>query len=450
MTADSLTYQDAARQLQGMGPEGMLADLGPNLRQQAGGLASLPGAGQKTVRDAFSGRAAGASGRITGAVDSTLGPSRNVTAMAEDIITRRSKDAAPAYAAALSQPVQPSEWLLGALNDPIMQKGLAKGMRIQRLEALAKGEKFDPTDYAVTAFNEAGDPIISGVPNMRTLDVIKKGLDELVDDSKNIVTGRLNQEGNAINSLRRSFLRDLDAMNPLYAGARRVWEGPTRVHSALQEGQEVFRRTVSPDELRSQIGKMNVSEKEAFQQGARAQVAEMMGTARNDAGTAWRELADKGWNREKLDILLGPGAADKLIGALRTEKSFQDTATRVAQNSETAARVASQSELGNPQFGLREGYMAGGVMGGARAAGVRSVEKVANAIGSRSQGKAREELAKLLTATGSERDAIITRLSSGRNPSDWSRVSEAAKNQALIQALMAPRLFASGLPDEYR
>jgi hypothetical protein len=458
LEADALTPEGAVKQLQEMGPEAMAADLGPNLTQQAAGIASLPGAGQQIVRGALAKRTAGAGGRATDLINSTLGPQRNIVELGKDIINRRSAESSPIWEAAMAQPVNPSDWMMNAIKDPVMQKGLAEGLRLQRIESLAKGEKFDPTDYAVTGFNEAGDPIIGNVPNMRTMHIIKMGLDGIINDSKNVVTGRLNQEGNAVTGLKRRLVQELDAANPLYAEARRAWEGPTKVHEALNEGQEVFRRSVSPDELKAQLADMNASEREAFQAGARAQVAELMGTARNDAATAWRELVEKGWNREKLALLVGDAPAKELVKRLGGEKAMQNTAARVTGNSETAARAAAQAELGDPQFSARgsitggalsgatTGAVAGGALGipfgaaagAATVAGTKGLEKVVEMFGGASQRTKREALAKILSATGPERDVIIGNLGK-RPPRDWSNVPADMRRQAILQALMLPR-----------
>lgn len=57
-----------------LGPEGMLLDLGPNMRNLAGSVASLPGEGRATVVDALTGRRAGATRRIAQDLDQNFGP----------------------------------------------------------------------------------------------------------------------------------------------------------------------------------------------------------------------------------------------------------------------------------------------------------------------------------------------------------------------------------------
>jgi hypothetical protein len=70
------------------------------------------------------------------------------------------------------------------LDDPIVKPAIAQGVKIQRLEALAEGKPFNPTEHAIVGTDANGEPILGAVPNMRTLNVVKKGLDAMVENAK--------------------------------------------------------------------------------------------------------------------------------------------------------------------------------------------------------------------------------------------------------------------------
>lgn len=208
------------------------------------------------------------------------------------------------------------------LDDPIMQAGLAKGERIQRLESLASGEKFDPTEFAITGHDEAGNPIVGKVPNMRTLNVAKKGLDSMVEEAKDPVTGRLSEEGRAIDQVRKSFLNELDKANPDYAAARQSWAGPTQAHEAFNRGLSIFRNqsgatgvNSTPGALKSWLATASDGEKEAAKLGARSAFEQQMASASDPASKA-AALANKEANQQKLSAILGPDEAGKLIDRL--------------------------------------------------------------------------------------------------------------------------------------
>jgi hypothetical protein len=55
------------------------------------------------------------------------------------------------------------------------------------------------------------------------------------------MTGRLSQEGVAIDKVRAAFLSKLDQINPDYAAARQAWAGPTVTQNAFNRGMNIFR-----------------------------------------------------------------------------------------------------------------------------------------------------------------------------------------------------------------
>lgn len=139
---------------------------------------------------------------------------------------------------------------------------------------------------------------------------------------------------------------------PEYAQARAAFSGPASVLDALEEGQKVFSRNLTPNQLRTQMLKMGDAEREAFTQGARAEIAKTMGTARNDALSA-RRLFDTGWNKEKLGVILGDDEAASLLRSLNAENTFAATHQEVTGQSVTAGRQMAQKDLGIRKDGER-------------------------------------------------------------------------------------------------
>ena len=259
---------------------------------------------------------------IRGALDDALGNAKDPRAALGAIIEQRAAEAQPLYQAALNKPVVWTNRLQQFLDDPVMQQGINKGIRIQRLESLADGTPFNPTDYAITDFDAAGDPIVSGVPNMKTLNVAKKGLDAMVQDSQDPVTGRLSQEGVAIDKVRAAFVKQLDVANPDYAAARAAWQGPTLAHQAFQRGLGLFGNASgmagidnTPGAIASFLKTASPAEADAIKAGARA-AAEQTMMAASDPAQAGANLVSNEANRAKLASVLGPDEADALAQKL--------------------------------------------------------------------------------------------------------------------------------------
>lgn len=356
-----LSPADANNALARMGPHATLADINPALTTEAGGLASLGGAPTSVLKGAMANRAAGADDRMSQIVNSTLGPkpdaegilnqirnrevSNNVDAttakaalnnsmgpaadpqaVLSKMIATRSAAAQPLYEKALERPVAWDNRLQQFLEDPVVQSGLAKGVRIQRLESLAdpNAKPFNPTDYAIKDFDAGGDPIIGTTPNMRTLNVVKKGLDSMVSDAQDPVTGRLSEEGRAIDGVRRAFLTKLDQINPDYKAARQAWAGPTQTQEAFNRGLNLFRNQSGSSGISSTPGALDAwvkdagtsaAEKDAAKLGARTAFQQQMSNASDPAAKA-AVLANKEVNQQKLASILGPTEANSLVKQL--------------------------------------------------------------------------------------------------------------------------------------
>ncbi|TIT10689.1 MAG: hypothetical protein E5W86_27225, partial [Mesorhizobium sp.] len=100
----SAVRQDAVEPgaLAQLGDNGMLMDLGPNLRHTAGAIAATPGEGKAIVRGAIGARDADANWRIRSSLNETLGeaptPSRII-----DRATRNQASLQPEYREALRE-----------------------------------------------------------------------------------------------------------------------------------------------------------------------------------------------------------------------------------------------------------------------------------------------------------------------------------------------------------
>lgn len=173
-------------------------------------------------------------GKVLGAEEYGNTVSQAAKTLFDTKIAQRQAKAAPYYEKAFNAPAITSERIGQFVAAPEMQSGIARGMKIQRLEATAKGEKFDPQAYGITDFNEAGDPIISGVPNMRLLDAGKRGLDAMIQDNTNEF-GKVNELGRALTQFKSSLLNEVDKANPDYKRARQLFSDDSTVIQKLRE-----------------------------------------------------------------------------------------------------------------------------------------------------------------------------------------------------------------------
>lgn len=378
-------------------PDAMLADAGPNLQRQAAAIYAMPGPGQGVIRNALAQRAAGASQRVTKALDAAFGAQKNLPATVQQLMQQRSAAASPLYARAYATQMP---W-----------KGAFE------FSATPVGRIVTGTPAGRAAFKDAqrlakneGVRIDLDHMDIRALDYVKQALD---DQITTLQRSGANKQAAAVTRLRDLLLFDADRISPDYAAARAAWAGPSAIKDAVEAGQSAFARAISPDELAQELSRLSPSERDGYVLGARAAVSQIMGTARNDAAAAFRELGQKGWNREKLGLLLGQQQADDLLRSLDAERAYQATAQGVMGNSETAARASAIKDFstpgGNPA-GAAAGYVNGGIMGLLRSMGLSMGSAGINAVQGKEMERLAAEAAQVLTATGAKRQALESTL----------------------------------------
>lgn len=435
---DALDAPTIKQKLDDLGPEATLADLGPNLRTQAEAVAAAPGPGQKIVMDAMTGRADAAGGRIEGALDQHLGPSVNPTELTDQIVSRRKAQAAPLYDEAYKTPIVSTPEINSVLDTPFGKIALQKAQTLAKSDTeaplgmfapaskTAVGSKMTAAEYQDwLAANASGKPVTPQV-DVRGLDLVKRSLDDMHDQAQR---AGANNRARVIDNLRTKLIKAVDTQAPKYGEARNVFSTESGIKDALENGRKVFSRTMSPDELGATLRGMSGAEHDAFTQGARSAVADLMGSARNDAGAA-RALFDKGWTREKLDTILGNPVTDALFKHLEREGIFHDTSSGIIGNSRTAARLAAGKEfpssVSNPTIPH----------------GTTSIDaamyvprKVLSAVaGNKMRAKAAKvgsDAAKALTATGPARDEIVRKLLNEQ----VAKATTAAQREQLQRAL---------------
>jgi hypothetical protein len=387
-------------------------------------VARNPGQGRTAVVNALNSRQADQSGRVSGYIDEALGAGPTARQTSKALMEQAAKDAEPLYTKALSAKPVWDERVQQFLDDPIMKEGLRRGVRIQRLEALAKGEKFDPTDLALKGFDDAGEPILDKVPNMRTLNVIKKGVDDILEGYRDKVTGRLNldEEGRAIEAVRKAYVETIDGINPDYAAARKAWAGPASVDEAVGRGQYAASRGRAADNLDIFNG-LGEPQKQGYRAGYADKLSEKTELAAPGQNVVRRLQADK-YERElpalsRFQGPLRPNEKDTLGKALQREQTMFETRNQALGGSRTADNLADNDAAAvNPEI-------IGNILGGQYLTAGRNIvarskdtlsgntpkvrEKIAQALLNR-DGKGLEEALQMTFKNEQERRRVIAQL----------------------------------------
>lgn len=333
MLANAVTADQAApgavNQLIGnIGPGAMAADIGPNTQHLAGALGSLPGEPQAIVRNALGQRAAQAGNRLTGDVAQTLGSGQPLGALTDSVIAQQKAAADPLYKAVRGTPVQITPELHDLTQRPAIRNAIDQAQTMMQNDGVQPASTVQLYDYAKQVLDDQAST------------AIRKGD---------------NNAARQFTSLSNQLRSAVDAQVPAYAQARDAFAGPAKVLDAVQTGQDIFTRKMTPEELQSTLVGMSSSEKDGLLAGAQSAVQEMIGNARNDAQGV-KQAFQSSNAKQKLAILLGQKAANQIDAALGREAQFARTQNIAAGNSETAARLAAQKSV-NPDLAAIPGQL---------------------------------------------------------------------------------------------
>lgn len=402
-----------------LGPEGRLLDLGDNLAGQAEALATKPGQAQASIRDMLAKRMAGAGQRISHLADDTVARTTGAFDETQAIQQARIRDVSPLYEAAKR------------FDDPLDVSRALNMIDARMTTAVGKGRAALNTVRGM--LTSKNGRLKAGAGNLHE---VRSEIGRIMRNEGRDVSGYLKP-------IQKEIDRALDQV-PGYAQARAGWAESYAIEEALESGQKIFRRSTRPDELAASLQAMGAPQKAAFKKGARDAIFEIMGTARNDAGAAIRELSEKGWNREKIALIIGQEDAQRLFSGLNAEKTFANTANRVTQNSRTAARQEAIKHFGatSADEATKQFSEQGGFLGAVQRAGYKAANRVASGFNAGRQAKVANEVAGILTAKVDD-PLVKALMERGVNVQNMTQLPESG----LVRAMLAGSTPKPAPPD---
>lgn len=411
-----------------------LADTNANLRELAGAAVRRSPTASQFAEDVLIPRNRGQFDRFTAAVSRDLGPTANIPQLSADLTTQGRAAAADLYDAAYARSVPSTPELDAVLGTPFGRQALTRARTIaanERRSPEAMGFRLDAEGNVIlepgqpmsltSAGSVGGEPVQMPGYTTQTLDYVKRGMDDVLEDQRNPITGRLalDEAGRAQNGVRSQLLSEVDRLNPDYAAARAAYAGPAASRQALARGGDAY--SLHPDELAIQVGNQTPEHLSQMQLGYRGALVDHAGRVR-DNSNPWEATLGSPVARERLSTIYPetPGV-DRLLRARELEGNLQQTTNAILGNSRTARnQIADQSFLESPlaqgAVDVGASVVAGGVpvttmMRAAAGRGVRDAAKLG--IGKRAVAKA-DALAPILltpnpTGALSTIDDIIAR-----------------------------------------
>ncbi|MDT8332991.1 hypothetical protein RQ831_18215 [Roseomonas gilardii] len=383
MTPRQAVERLTAWQREGAKPETLFDIGGENTRRLARAAAGRTGPGTDQAVTMLAERQADQAGRVAGDVQQHLGQNADdFFTQRSDLLQKRAQDAAPLYEKAFSAPAPTSDKLQAVLDDPIAQAGLAKGLRIQRLEntaRAARGEARLPTEDTAIAFGDDGVPKFVGVPNMRSLDAIKRGLDETIEAARDGTTGKVQwtQELRAVDGVRRELVNLLDNGNPAYAEARAAYAGPSQSMDAMARGRGIFSMRDADTAKAAAEAARNPGDADFFRMGVAQAIQERVASGADGADAIKRIFGSPAKRALLRASFPDQKSYDAFAASMRREAAMYRNAQFVSPKtgSQTAMRMADDEDLSGQALSFAADAATGGLRGAVWNAGQRALSQ---------------------------------------------------------------------------
>lgn len=316
-----------------------LADADPALRQQLGSAARLSPEVQSSVGGQLSERSLGQADRALTGVSRSLAPPVSMSDTAATIRQSARQAADPLYREAFAMPAPSSPAIDEILNTPSGQKAARSAYDI----AMDRGKS--PAELAM-ALNPDGTARLDASPTYETLDFVKKGFDQTLAPYRNPNSGRLDLEGNplaqGIDQMRKSFLSELDAGNPVYAQARSTYADAIKPRTSLESGYRAAQPSVTQDEFGQMIGGLSAPETGTFRQGYSTSMSDRINKTRMSANP-YDIVAGTPDQQAKLRALYPD--ADAFLRQRALEQDMAKTAQEVLGGSQTQGRALADQRF---------------------------------------------------------------------------------------------------------
>jgi len=364
----NMTPQQAAQKVaedKAMGVPSTLANTGKRTVALTEVLAQRPGKAPEIVENALEGQRLGARERTYGQVRQAISPGDfygEETKLVEQL--RRQADT-----------LYDKAYEFGAVNDgriqdvlqhPRFQGFYNKAREIADTEAMSarlRGE--DPSKFQLAEIytvDPNGVAVLTKVPDVRTLDYIKRGIDATIDAGFR-GQGMSTAEANALKDLRKVFVNTIDeatgGVDSPYFKARQVYSGDMEVLDAMRKGMDDFNK-LDHEEIIKLVKDMTPTEKEAFRTGAVRNIYSRIMSPSQNINAAQRVIGAPEMQAKLQPLFDSPEKFDLFKAALERESQLFQQSNQILGNSATFRRQAANAEFNENDAGAFVGDMISG------------------------------------------------------------------------------------------
>lgn len=353
MSRDELTPADVRAKMaadEAMGVKPMLMDVSPSTHTLGEAVITLPGQGRKVLGQELEERLQQGRDIVGQRTSQTLAKGQDFTATEDSLVGRLRANANNLYDKAYAHGSVDDTRLLKVLEDDTFKSAFKEAQRIASKEARAaelRGE--DPSRFILNDIYDLDDKgnmvSVGKIPDVRTLDYIKRGIDALIDKGYR-GEGMSKAEANALRDLRKAFTSVIDENVPEYAAARGKYAGDMEVLDALRLGKDDYLSPkMLPEQAKKLVSGMSEAEKDALRIGAAQSVLTKIMDAPQQINAAQRVIGAPA-TRKRLEALFdNPAEYSVFEAALQREAQLFRNAQEAIRNSRTTNRKAALDDL---------------------------------------------------------------------------------------------------------
>jgi hypothetical protein len=307
--------------------------------------------------------------------------------------------------------------ILKVLEDDTFKKAFKEAQAISSKEARAaelRGE--DSTRFKLNDIysqDKDGNLVSVGkIPDVRTLDYIKRGIDALIDKGYR-GEGMGKAEANALKDLKKAYVKVIDDNVPEYAAARAKYAGDIEVLDALRMGRtDYLSPKMLPAEAKKLVDAMSDGERDALRAGVAQSLLTKVMDAPQQINAAQRIIGAPA-TRKRLEALFqDPNEYKVFEAALQRESELFRNAQDIVRGSRTANKQEALKDLraGNGIFDIAGEAV--DIAAGSPGSVVGRVLKYLQARTSLDEKTSTEVAQMLKSGTQQEVDDVLSRLES--------------------------------------
>lgn len=332
-----------------MGTDAMLMDVSPSMQTLGEAVVTMPGSGRTKLGAPLAERLEEGRERVGERILQTVGKGVDFTKEEASLVGKLRANADTVYDKAYAKGAVNDPRIMRVLEDDTFKKAFNEAREIANKQARAaelRGE--DPKKFALTNVYEVdtdGNIVKVNIPDVRTLDYMKRGIDALIDKGYK-GAGMSSAEATALRDLKKEFVKVIDANVPEYAAARAQYAGDIEVLDALRLGREKYLTAkMLPEQARQLVGEMSVAERDALRAGVAQSALDKIMNAPQQVNAAQRVIGAPA-TRKRLEVLFDDPAEFKLFeAALEREADLFRNAQEVIRNSRTANKKEAIEDL---------------------------------------------------------------------------------------------------------